>query len=129
MGMFGRKWEIRRAVRPVVVGRQDGHVRAEVGNQAGGAASGGGHGDALGAHGGGHLDGGHAHNVVDDASTGSALGHGELGVNGHVLLSLDGYGGLHLDGLDRVLTGSGLAGQHNGPAADSPDSITASVPS
>ena len=28
--------------------------------------------------------------------------------------SLDGDGGLHLDGLDRVLTGSGLAGQHNG---------------
>ena len=95
MGMFGRKWEIRRAVRPVVVGDRD----------------------ALGAHGGRHLDGGHAHDVVDDTGAGRVLGHGELGVSGHVLLGLDGDTCLHGNGLDRVLAGCGLAGEHHGVGA------------
>ena len=103
---------------PLVTGeRADGHVRTEVGDQARGAAGGGGDGDALGAHDGGHVHSGHTHDVVDDAGAVRVLGGLELRVDGKVLLGLVRDVGLHLDGLDRVLAGSGLAGEHDGVGA------------
>lgn len=95
MGMFGRKWEIRRAVRPVVVGTVMHLAPTAV---------------AI-------WTGGHAHDVVDDTGAGRVLGHGELGVSGHVLLGLGGDTCLHGNGLDRVLAGCGLAGEHHGVGA------------
>lgn len=95
IGMLGRKCEIRRA----------------------GTTGGRRHGDALGANGGSHVYSGHTHNVVDDAGAVSIGRNLERSVGREVFLSLESNAGLHLDGLDRVLTGSGLAREHNGVGA------------
>ena len=97
--------------------RADRHVGTEVRDQAGGTTGGRRHGDALGANGGGHVHSGHTHNVVDDAGAVSVSRNLERSVSREVLLSLESNAGLHLNGLDRVLTGSGLAREHNGVGA------------
>ena len=71
----------------------------------------------FGAHGGGHVHGRKAHDVVDDARALAALGHLELGVQAQVLLGLVRDARLHAHGLDRVLAGRGLAGEHHGVGA------------
>ena len=103
---------------PLVAGeRADRHVGTEVRDQASGTTGGRRHGDALGANGGSHVHSGHTHNVVDDAGAVSVSRNLERSVSREVLLSLESNAGLHLDGLDRVLTGSGLAREHNGVGA------------
>ncbi len=89
---------------------EDRQLRAEVGDEAGGAAGVGGGDDALGAHAVGGGDGGKADGAVDVTDAAALVVVVALL---EVLLGLLADGGHHLHGLDRVLAGGGLAGEHH----------------
>ena len=105
---------------PVEAGATDGllvggggeqrHLRAEGGDEARGAAGVGGGEDALGAHAVCHLERGKAGRAADVAHAAALV---VLLALGQVLLGLLADVGHRLDGLDRVLAGRGLAGEHD----------------